>query len=39
MSNKYKYGSGRHAHFVTYTVVQWIDFPAGASFELVPKAT
>jgi putative transposase len=26
MSNKYKYGSDRHAHFVTYTVVQWIDF-------------
>ena len=26
MSNKYKYGSDRHAHFVTYTVIQWIDF-------------
>ncbi|MDB5255540.1 MAG: transposase [Chitinophagaceae bacterium] len=26
MSNKYKYGSDRHAHFVTYTVVHWIDF-------------
>jgi putative transposase len=26
MSNKYKYGDERHAHFVTYTVVQWIDF-------------
>ena len=26
MSNKYKYGSDRHAHFVTYTVVQWTDF-------------
>jgi putative transposase len=26
MSNKYKYGDERHAHFVTYTVVEWIDF-------------
>ena len=26
MSNKYKYGSDRHPHFITYTVVQWIDF-------------
>ena len=26
MSSKYKFGSERHAHFVTYTVVQGIDF-------------
>ncbi len=26
MSNKYKFGNERHAHFVTYTVVHWIDF-------------
>ena len=26
MSSIYRYGDERHAHFVTYTVVQWIDF-------------
>lgn len=26
MSRKYRYGNERHAHFVTYTVVHWIDF-------------
>lgn len=26
MSRKYKFGNERYAHFVTYTVVHWIDF-------------
>jgi len=26
MSRNYKYGDPRHAHFVTYTVINWIDF-------------
>ena len=26
MSSKYKFGDDRHIHFVTFTVVHWIDF-------------
>jgi putative transposase len=26
MSRKYKFGNERHAHFVTFTVIHWIDF-------------
>jgi putative transposase len=26
MSSKYRFGDDRHIHFVTFTVVQWIDF-------------
>ncbi len=26
MSSKYRFGDGRHVHFVTFTVVHWIDF-------------